>query len=168
MTHLRYCSIRKLYHCAYGHHKTLCHKTLSHLHMMTLRNGNISAALLARCEGNPSVTSGFCPQRPVTRSFEVFFDLRRRNSWVSNPNNRDTGDLIRHRGQCNEAYQWPKIHIFCSKSISLLKLWICFRWHRLEFLVLTLGPLRSIQPRKTICRQSYNQAIEFHDMVLWS
>ena len=33
-------------------------------------------ALLARCEGNPSVTGGFPSQRPVTRSFCVFFGLR--------------------------------------------------------------------------------------------
>ena len=31
--------------------------------------------LLALCEGNPSVTGGFLSQRPVTRSFEIFFDL---------------------------------------------------------------------------------------------
>ena len=36
---------------------------------------NISA-LLAPCEGNPSVTSEFLSQRPVTRNFEVFFGLR--------------------------------------------------------------------------------------------
>ena len=34
------------------------------------------SALLALCEGNPLVTGGFPSQRPVTRSFEVFFDLR--------------------------------------------------------------------------------------------
>ena len=32
-------------------------------------------ALLAHCEGNPLVTSGFPSQRPVTRSFDVFFNL---------------------------------------------------------------------------------------------
>ena len=31
--------------------------------------------LLALCEGNPPVTSGFPSQRPVTLSFDVFFDL---------------------------------------------------------------------------------------------
>ena len=35
----------------------------------------IFSALLARCEGSSSVTGEF-PQRPVTRSFDVFFDLR--------------------------------------------------------------------------------------------
>ena len=33
------------------------------------------SALLALCEGNPPVTCGFPSQRPVTRSFDVFFDL---------------------------------------------------------------------------------------------
>ena len=33
------------------------------------------SALLALCEGNPLVTGGFLSQRPVTRSFDVFFDL---------------------------------------------------------------------------------------------
>ena len=43
--------------------------------MMTSSNGNISA-LLALCEGNSPVTDEFPSQRPVTRSFGVFFDLR--------------------------------------------------------------------------------------------
>ena len=34
------------------------------------------AVLLTLCEGNPPVTSGFTSQRPVTWSFDVFFDLR--------------------------------------------------------------------------------------------
>ena len=36
----------------------------------------IFPALLAICAGNSSVTSEFPAQRPVTRSFDVFFDLR--------------------------------------------------------------------------------------------
>ena len=34
------------------------------------------SALLAICAGNSPVTSEFLTQRPVTRSFDVFFDLR--------------------------------------------------------------------------------------------
>ena len=34
------------------------------------------SALLALCAGNPPVTGEFPAQRPVTRSFDVFFDLR--------------------------------------------------------------------------------------------
>ena len=43
--------------------------------MMTSSNRNISA-LLAICTGNSPVTGEFPAQRPVTRSFDVFFDLR--------------------------------------------------------------------------------------------
>ena len=34
------------------------------------------SALLAICAGNSPVTDGFPAQRPVTRSFDVFFDVR--------------------------------------------------------------------------------------------
>ena len=34
------------------------------------------SALLAICAGNSPVTSEFSSQRPVTRNFDVFFDLR--------------------------------------------------------------------------------------------
>ena len=46
---------------------------------MTSSNGNILrtfSALLAICAGNSPVTSEFPAQRPVTRSFDVLFDLR--------------------------------------------------------------------------------------------
>ena len=42
---------------------------------MTSSNGNIYA-LLAICAGNSPVPGEFPAQRPVTRSFDVFFDLR--------------------------------------------------------------------------------------------
>ena len=48
------------------------HKSIA---MMTSSNENISA-LLDLYEGNPPVTGGFPLQRPVTRSFGVFFDRR--------------------------------------------------------------------------------------------
>ena len=51
------------------------------------------SALLAICAGNSPVTDELPSQRPVTRSFDVFLDLCL-NGWL---NNRDTGDLIRHR-----------------------------------------------------------------------
>ena len=41
------------------------------------------SALLAICAGNSPVTGEFPAQRPVTRSFDVFFDLRL-NKWLSN------------------------------------------------------------------------------------
>ena len=44
------------------------------------------SALLAICAGNSPVPGEFPAQRPVARSFDVFFE-----------NNRETGDLRRHR-----------------------------------------------------------------------
>ena len=41
----------------------------------------IFSALLAFCEGNSLITDEFPSQRPVTRSFNVFFDLRL-NKWL--------------------------------------------------------------------------------------
>ena len=52
--------------------------------------------LLALCEGNPPVTGGFPSQRPVSWSFDVFFDLCLSNSWA---NNQDAGDLRSHHSR---------------------------------------------------------------------
>ena len=52
------------------------------------------AALLAICAGNSPVPGEFPAQRPVTRSFDVFFELRLNKRWV---NNREAGDLRRYR-----------------------------------------------------------------------
>ena len=40
----------------------------------------VFSALLALCAGNSSVTDEFPSQRPVTRSFDIFFDLNKRLS----------------------------------------------------------------------------------------
>ena len=52
------------------------------------------SALLAICAGNLPVTGKFPAQRPVTRSFDVFFDLR---LITRLSNNREVPDLRRHR-----------------------------------------------------------------------
>ena len=51
------------------------------------------STLLALCAGNLPVTGEFPTQRPVTRSFDVFFICSWINGWV---NNREAGDLRRH------------------------------------------------------------------------
>ena len=51
------------------------------------------SALLAICARNSPVHGEFHAQRPVTRSFDVFFDMRPNKRWVSN---REAGDLRRH------------------------------------------------------------------------
>ena len=55
------------------------------------------SALLAVCEGNPPAAVGFPSQRPVARSFDVFFDLcLKKNGWA---NTWDGGDFTRHGTQ---------------------------------------------------------------------
>ena len=64
------------------------------------------SALLALCEGNPPVTGGFPSQRPVTRSFDILFDMglnkwlgkQSRRRWVETP----CRSLWRH---CNDVCQ---------------------------------------------------------------
>ena len=52
------------------------------------------SALPALCAGNSPVAGDFPSQRPVTRSFHVFFDLRL-NKWLSKQG--EAGDLTRYR-----------------------------------------------------------------------
>ena len=54
------------------------------------------SALLAICAGNSPVTGEFPAQRPMTRSFDVFFDVR-----PNEVNNREAGGLRRHRAHYN-------------------------------------------------------------------
>ena len=54
----------------------------------------IFSALLAFCAGNSPVNGEFPAQRPVTRSFDIFFDLRP-NKQLSKQWRR--GDLRLHR-----------------------------------------------------------------------
>ena len=48
--------------------------------MMTSSNGNISTSLVF-CAGNSPATGEFPAQRPVTRSFDVLFDLCLNKRW---------------------------------------------------------------------------------------
>ena len=52
------------------------------------------SALLAICAGNSPVPGEFPAQKPVTRTFDVFFYLRWMNGWVKNG---EAGDLRRRR-----------------------------------------------------------------------
>ena len=62
--------------------------TWRRLHMETF------SALLAICAINLPVTGEFPEQRQVTRSFDIFFDLRLNEGWI---NNREAGELRCHR-----------------------------------------------------------------------
>ena len=61
--------------------------------MMTSSNRNIFRVTGPLC-GEFTGPGEFRGQRPVTLSFDVFFDLRLINGWV---NNREAGDLRHHR-----------------------------------------------------------------------
>ena len=52
------------------------------------------SALLAICAENSPFTGEFPAQRPVTRIFDILFDLHLKNRCV---NNGEAGDLTRHR-----------------------------------------------------------------------
>ena len=54
----------------------------------------IFSAFLAICAANSPVLGEFAAQRPVTRSFDVFFDLHLNKRLI---NNGEAGDLRRHR-----------------------------------------------------------------------
>ena len=70
------------------------------------------SALLAICAGNSPVSGEFPAQRPVARSFDVFFDLCPINDWV---NNREAGDLRRSRAHYDVIVMHPWFHeYYCS------------------------------------------------------
>ena len=83
-------------------------------HIMMARRHQMEtfSALLALCEGNPPVTDGFPSQRPVSRSFDVFFDVRlnkrpskqSRCSWFETP----WRSLWHHRNDsiANTLHKW--------------------------------------------------------------
>ena len=81
-----------------------------------------SSALLAFCAGNSPVTGEFPAQSPVTRSFDVFFDLRLnkrlskqpRGWWFETP----SGSLWRH---CNG--KTVSTHsVWCIGAVSMINL----------------------------------------------
>ena len=60
-------------------------------------------ALLAICAGNSPISGEFLAQRQLTRSFDVFFDLRL-NKRLSKY--REAGDLRRYRAHYDVSVMW--------------------------------------------------------------
>ena len=89
-------------------HSCKCSHVILDCVMMMSSNGNIFH-VTGPCEGNSLVTSEFPSQRPVTRSFDVFFDLRL-NKRLSKPSR--CGDL-----RCHHAHY----------DVTLM-----FKWHSPE------------------------------------
>ena len=72
------------------------------------------SVLLAICAGNSPVPGEFPAQRPVTRSFDVFFLICAWiNCWV---NNREASDLRHHRAHYN-VMPWERILLSIYRGI---------------------------------------------------
>ena len=83
------------------------------------------SALLAFCAGNSPVTGEFPAQGPVTRSFDVFFDLN--NGGV---NNREAGDWRRHRAHYDvTVLSNSKLVVFCGGGGGELRQYSCLSRH---------------------------------------
>ena len=80
-------------------------------------------ALLALCEGNSPALGEFPSQRPVTRNFDVFFDLRL-NKRLSIPSRRH--ELRRHRAHCGVTVVKPSAAMN-SRFFTISKMLLCFR-----------------------------------------
>ena len=96
------------------------------------------AALLALYADNSLVTVEVSWQRPVTQTFDVFFDLRL-NKRLSN--NRDAEYLRRHRAHYDftvmEYSGWCNIRLTFRKFTVLVKIYIkCFGEHELKYRIL--------------------------------
>ena len=76
------------------------------------------SALLAICAGNSSVSGEFPAQRPVTISFDVFFDLRLNNGWV---NSREAGDLRRYRTHFDVTVMQGRVGILSWSNVVCLQ-----------------------------------------------
>ena len=74
---------------------------------MTSSNGNF----FRLCESNPSVTGALPSLRPMTWSFDVFFD-ERLNKRLTNC--RDGGDLRRHSAHCDITVMRQGPRILCK------------------------------------------------------
>ena len=101
------------------------------------------SALLAICAGNSPVTGEFPTQRPVTRSVDVFFDLRlnKRLSkqwwcrWFETPScplwHHCNGWYISRRSADNQIYVMNFLsHVLTVMNwhVLLLAKWCCSKW----------------------------------------
>ena len=106
--------IQILYLTAWNALRYCCHSSghTSHHSSWWRHRMETFSALLAICTGNSPVTGEFPAQRPVTRSFDVFFDLRlnkrlrkqSRRWWFETPSR----PLWRH---CNDVLNFSQIII---------------------------------------------------------
>ena len=89
------------------------------------------SALLALCEGNSPVPGEFPSQRPVMRSFDVFFDLRL-NKWFNKQSRlrwfeTPSCSLWRHCNACfpmcnlhGELTRWGQVTQVCVSKFTII------------------------------------------------
>ena len=81
------------------------------------------SALLALCEGNSPVTGEFPSQRPVTRSSDVFFDLRLNKQLCK----QSTWRLLQRR--CNAfSYLWRQVTQFRESVLPVIHRCVISWW----------------------------------------
>ena len=91
--------------------------------------GAFSASLVL-CAGNSPVIAEFPSQRPVARSFDIFFDLSWTDGWI---HNRDAGDLRRHRAHYH-------VTVMIYHSIEILSMqW--YNWINILFTISTISTI---------------------------
>ena len=110
------------------------------LHVMMTSYMETFSALLALYEGNPSVTGGIPPQRPMTRSFDVFFDLR--------PSKRLSRQSRRMWFETPSRSLWHHCNVESAVNDNLNKWWL---WRQTLSLVLSDCKLQTILMGDTVC-----------------
>ena len=118
------------------------------------------SALLTLCEGNSSATGEFPPQRRVTPSFDVFFDLRldkrfnkqSKRQWFATPSR----PLWLH---CNVSL--GLYHQFLTGSCHIFSQWRSLHWHRGN---LTIIPV-SVKDPWRLCLRLNVLTISYHASV---
>ena len=85
-------------------------------------------ALLALCEGNSLVAGEFLSQRPLTRSFDVFFDLR-----LNKQSSKLSWGWLFEKPSCP---LWRHCNVFTREIFASQMMWLiiemlrtCIKWH---------------------------------------
>ena len=103
--------------------------------MMTSSNGNIFR-VTGPLWGEPSVTSGFPSQKPVTRTFDAFFDLRMnkrlskqpRCQWFETPSRSlwRYCNMVFHTGMTSQGLPYiPRVHLSEGSFVRSPLRWLC-------------------------------------------
>ena len=130
--------------------------TNSRLWMMTSSSGNIFR-VNGLCEGNPSVTSEFPSQRPVTLSFDVFFDLRLNEQLCKQSRYRLFGTSLRSLWcHCNRYYH------FCGALVVIFQCYQCCNMLITPYIVLAFMTIRNQHKKVT-----NSGGLATHICVIW-